>query len=403
MRKVWARLGWILSLPAVVATAVAASSSAIPSDVPVPKDLKLPADIPAAIYLPASRREAHPLFWGMGDVESGRTLEDEVGEIGPLFFASTHLIDPGDDRSHALAIALHPDLSVDGQTITFKVHYKVFDAEAHPLLDAEKSASLTVGPFSGGGDVIGKLSQRAMLLAFADIVTQLRPDATRFPSTGSFKDRPLDLLANRDKPVSSATGFYFNANGQVMTAAHVVRHCIAIDTAHESQVVPATVVASSDLLDLAVLDTHVATTQYLRFRRGERYELGETVTAVGYPLQPVLAATPTLTRGNISSQAGLQGSVGQLQFSAPIQPGSSGGPLVSEAGELLGFAVATLNGNAIAVPTQNVNFALEARYAAQFLRLHRLAFDEVEPGGKADLHTATTAALGAVVSVKCYE
>lgn len=376
----------------------------LPSDVPVPRDLKLPVDAPVAVYLPESMRDMHSVFQGAGGVQSGQNFAEQVIENAGIFFGAPHLVDQDEDKAYSLVLALHPDAKFDNGTLTYTLRYKVYDPGGNAVLSGEKSSSVGFGPFSAtGGDVIGKVTQKALLLGFADIVSQLRPTAGKFPPTGNLRGQPLDFLANREKPTGTGTGFYFNAAGQLLTAAHVVRHCISIESSQDDKARVATVVAHSDLLDIAVLDTHAPAPVYLKFRRDEGYELGETVTAVGYPLQPVLSAKPTLTRGNISSQSGLVGSVGQLQFSAPIQPGSSGGPIVSEAGEVLGFAVATLGTSGVQAPTQNVNFALEARYAAQFLRRQHIAFEEVDAGGKADLHTATTAALGAVVSVKCYE
>jgi S1-C subfamily serine protease len=98
--------------------------------------------------------------------------------------------------------------------------------------------------------------------------------------------------------------------------------------------------------------------------------------------------------------------VGLFQFSAPIQPGASGGPVVSDGGELLGVTVSTLNAAALiraGLLPQNVNFALEAKYAAMFLRNSHVDFTEVPANAKGDMKTANDAALGAVVQLSCYQ
>jgi serine protease Do len=123
-------------------------------------------------------------------------------------------------------------------------------------------------------------------------------------------------------------------------------------------------------------------------------------------LQSILSQSPNVTRGNISARGGLTGSQGQLQFSAPVQPGSSGGPVVSDAGEVLGITVGTLSAPALAkqgVIPQNVNFALDSRYAVKFMQKYNLDFKSVDESARGDLHTANQAALGAVVNVECYE
>jgi S1-C subfamily serine protease len=102
----------------------------------------------------------------------------------------------------------------------------------------------------------------------------------------------------------------------------------------------------------------------------------------------------------------LKGSEGIFQFSAPIQPGSSGGPVVSDNGELLGVTVGTLNATPLierGLMPQNVNFALDARYAAMFMRNTHIEFGEIAVNGPGDLRTANAAALSAVVQLSCYQ
>jgi hypothetical protein len=113
-----------------------------------------------------------------------------------------------------------------------------------------------------------------------------------------------------------------------------------------------------------------------------------------------------VTRGNISSREALAGAVGQFQFSAPVQPGSSGGPVVSESGELLGVTVASLRVMGLlqrGVIPQNVNFALDARYAEKFMERNKIVFASVPAKRTADVHSATEATLPAVVQVSCYQ
>jgi hypothetical protein len=80
--------------------------------------------------------------------------------------------------------------------------------------------------------------------------------------------------------------------------------------------------------------------------------------------------------------------------------------VVSDGGELLGITVGTLNAATLiqqGLLPQNVNFALDARYAARFLRQANVQFNEVTPNPKGDMRTANDAALGAVLQLSCYE
>jgi S1-C subfamily serine protease len=166
-------------------------------------------------------------------------------------------------------------------------------------------------------------------------------------------------------------------------------------------------IAESLLLDLAVIDTGgFAPAHVVPLRAGTNYDLGESVTNIGFPLNGLLTATPNVTRGNVSSRTALNGSIGQFQFSAPVQPGSSGGPVISDTGELLGVTVGTLSVERLiqrGVLPQNVNFALDARYAASFMENNKVSFESVPANRKSDGRSATDITLPAVVQLLCYE
>jgi S1-C subfamily serine protease len=67
-----------------------------------------------------------------------------------------------------------------------------------------------------------------------------------------------------------------------------------------------------------------------------------------------------------------------LQMSAPVQPGSSGGALFDASGNVVGVVVTKLNAKVVAEETgdipQNVNFAVKASVAREFLRDHGVSF-----------------------------
>ena len=48
------------------------------------------------------------------------------------------------------------------------------------------------------------------------------------------------------------------------------------------------------------------------------------------------------TIGNISSLRGTQSNISQFQFTAPVQPGSSGGPILNDRGGVVGVTVSGL-------------------------------------------------------------
>jgi serine protease Do len=391
---------------ALTAAAALAATSNQSKELHLPKDLKIPNDAIVAVYMPASDLKFRFYSSAFGVwVEPGKALDSSRSEVGARFFTHVVPIDFKGDGPYGLLLAVNPNWSAEKGQLKLAMKYKVFGADAKQLLDGTQEYSVAMNAGGAGGGFLNA-ALHAMQLVYLDVLRRLEPNAEKFPATAQLTAIDRTLLADHAKPVSTGTAFYINKSGQMMTAAHVLRDCLVLEAAKDGQKFPVTQHSINELLDLAVVDSGKPTTKALPLRTGEDMMLGEAVTNVGYPLQGLLADSPNLTRGNVSARAGMKGSLGLFQFSAPIQPGASGGPVVSDGGELLGVTVSTLNAAALikeGLLPQNVNFALEARYAAMFLRNSNIDFVEVPPNAKGDMRTANDAAIGAVVQLSCYQ
>jgi serine protease Do len=189
----------------------------------------------------------------------------------------------------------------------------------------------------------------------------------------------------------SGTGFFVTNDGRAITNAHVVRDCSEIHVGTgQGNFVSANLVARDTTNDLALLKVdfnspHVAS---LRFA----VRLGENVEAFGYPLTQILATTGNFTTGNVTALAGIGDDSRYIQISTPVQPGNSGGPLLDEDGNLVGIVTSKLNvinalKNVGDIP-QNVNFAIKASVAANFLQDNSVKFqigEAAQPMKAADL------------------
>lgn len=194
--------------------------------------------------------------------------------------------------------------------------------------------------------------------------------------------------------VSSGTGFLLNRNGLLATNWHVVADAKNLSVAFPgwSGVVSAEVVVRDVVNDLAILRMTdatklAATCPELPFQVAPStgVTLGEHVSAIGYPLTPMLGSNPKFSEGAVSSKSGWQDDPRSLQISAQVQPGSSGSPLFDGDGSIIGIVVATLDAAKVyqaasAIP-QNVNFAIKAAYL--------LSLTAMLPGGS--LGSRTTA------------
>ncbi|WP_240048291.1 S1 family peptidase [Crenalkalicoccus roseus] len=176
------------------------------------------------------------------------------------------------------------------------------------------------------------------------------------------------------RAAASGTGFVV-APGRVLTNFHVTEGCAELRLrAGGGAEMAATVAAADPGRDLALLAVRGNPGPPLRFRQGPPVRRGEGVVTYGFPLAGLLSSGPTLTTGEISALSGLRDNQAHFQISAPVQPGNSGGPLLDLSGNVVGVVVSKLNAQRVAQTTgdipQNVNFAVKAGEAIDFLRRH---------------------------------
>ncbi len=155
----------------------------------------------------------------------------------------------------------------------------------------------------------------------------------------------VSLLAP-DKPGvgSQGTGFVISSDGHILTCAHVVGEEQTATVRISGIRYEADVVNKDKEKDLALLKIrkeNVPALVPLSFRNDKRYGIGEDVSTVGFPLSNLLGNSARYTKGSISSSTGLKDDPKQIQFSAQIQPGNSGGPLFDKDGIILGVVSQT--------------------------------------------------------------
>jgi serine protease Do len=385
---------------ALAFTASVAQAATARTAVPVPSQAELaiyvpPSSLTGRAYLPVSN------MW----IEPGKALSDALQEVGSQYFPKLHVIPSPKDERYGLLLDLAPKWTPTVGKAHLTLQYDVYAADGSKVHSG--SADQTVGIKGGNFNAAALNAARlAVQQAMADVQGRLKPDPARFPANGYTSKIDLRPLVDHDKPFRTGTAFFVNTVGQLLTAAHVSRDCVLMEAHQDGVTFPVTAKVASDLLDVAVLDSGKPRDSALSLRKGYSIVLGEAITSVGYPLQGVLGDSPNVTRGNISASKGIRGSLGMLQFSAPIQPGNSGGPIVSDNGELLGVTVGTLNSESLAkrgVIPQNVNFALDARYVAMFLQREKVSFAAIEPKGAGSLQAANGAALSNTVQINCYQ
>jgi S1-C subfamily serine protease len=208
---------------------------------------------------------------------------------------------------------------------------------------------------------------------------------------------------------SSGSGFVVSRErGYVLTNKHVVRGCGAVKVrAAGGESRPAIVHALDRDDDLALLETRLPAGPVVTFRDDPAVRPGDDIVAVGYPLNGLLADQVNVSTGTVNALAGLYNDLHVLQMSAPVQPGSSGGALFDLAGNVVGVVVTKLNAKLVADETgdipQNVNFAVKAFVARDFLKSQGVAFHTAASSAKRSNADVGDIGRQVTVLVECWK
>lgn len=163
---------------------------------------------------------------------------------------------------------------------------------------------------------------------------------------------------------STGSGF-FVGRGDILTNCHVIKAATGGDAkitlvlgrnAKEHKLASAELVSYDDELDLALLRTQEKSSHILSFLPERSLRVTQPVWVAGFPFGAKAGLELTLTTGTISSlRHDEKGQLRIVQIDAAVNPGNSGGPVVDEAGRVVGVARAMINpavgsGMAIAIP-----------------------------------------------------
>ncbi|MBV8650073.1 MAG: trypsin-like peptidase domain-containing protein [Alphaproteobacteria bacterium] len=194
-------------------------------------------------------------------------------------------------------------------------------------------------------------------------------------------------------------------SGHIVTNDHGVKGCREITVRSDGERLPATVLAHDAQNDLALLKVTHSFTAIAKFRDGTPVRQGEAVVAVGFPLGSLLSTEATVTTGTVSALAGLRNDTRFLAFTAPVQAGNSGGPLLDASGHVTGIVSAKLDALRVAAATgdipQNVNFALKKALIEDFLDANSVNYATAPPGKESSPADIGAAAKRYTLFVEC--
>ncbi len=358
--------------------------------------IQLPIDVSVAYYVDKSKPESKINFYG--------SLEEATDLVTKDIFSTSEPLTSTSDFDYLIQLGAVSDWDFmwGGYDSDLKITIK--NRQGETLFSRE-----VVSKASGAG---GFYDLNAVYNAFAksikeNLIEFLNTNGSNLvvPASQHVEAFSIKDFFENVTPEASGTGFYIDNEGTIVTAAHVVAECIFVEVNHKGQTFTADVAKSSNLLDLAVLTTDYSNPESISIDKSVEPSLGKQMFATGFPLSNLLSDYPSMTLGNVTSQGGLKGAKGSFQFSAPIQPGNSGGAVVDFKGHLLGVVSGTLNQSMMlsesGTTSQNVNFAIDTSLLTKFLDNGGFNYSAQE--NAPDFEAASKAAVEYTNQVLCYQ
>ena len=161
------------------------------------------------------------------------------------------------------------------------------------------------------------------------------------------------------KEIATGTGFLVSSDGKLITNHHVIENAAsAVAKAENGGLFPVEgVLADDPKNDLVLLKLTGKDLPFLPLGNSDKIEVGTRIAVIGSPL----GLEGTLSEGIVSAVRELIGNIKVLQVTAAISAGSSGSPVMSAKGDVVGIASALLRGG------QALNFAVPVECGARLL------------------------------------
>ena len=195
-----------------------------------------------------------------------------------------------------------------------------------------------------------------------DTFSQMIIDAVAQVKNAVVKIDVYKTVQGKMRPAGSGSGFIFSSDGLIFTNNHVVNQAekIMVSLLNENEI-EATLIGKDPDTDLAILKIYSEGYSVSRLGNADALQIGQLVIAIGNPL----GYQHTVTTGVVSALGRtLRSQNGMLvdnaiQSDAALNPGNSGGPMITTDGEVVGVNTAIIQG------AQGLSFSVDINTAKE--------------------------------------
>ncbi|HZI25640.1 MAG TPA: trypsin-like peptidase domain-containing protein [Chryseolinea sp.] len=195
-----------------------------------------------------------------------------------------------------------------------------------------------------------------------DAFSQMIIDAVEKTKNAVVKINVFKTVKGKLRPVGSGSGFIFSSDGLVFTNSHVVHGAekIMVSLLNENEI-EGIILGEDPDTDLAILKIYTEGYSVARLGDASQLQIGQFVIAIGNPY----GYQHTVTTGVVSALGRtLQTQSGKLvdnviQSDAALNPGNSGGPMITTDGAVIGVNTAMIQG------AQGLSFSVDINTAKE--------------------------------------
>jgi serine protease Do len=176
---------------------------------------------------------------------------------------------------------------------------------------------------------------------FVELIEKVAPAVVNIRTTERASEgsrlpfrRRAPMPQGEEAPRGEGSGFIISADGYVMSNAHVVEGASEVlVTLVDKREFKAKIVGADERSDVALLKIEASGLPTVKIGDVGRLRVGEWVLAIGSPF----GLESTVTAGIVSAKQRETGSdIAFIQTDVAVNPGNSGGPLISTRGEVVG-------------------------------------------------------------------